>query len=154
MPCDRSSVRGGHDMMNCLAYSRNFVLIFVSFIIMQANDAFPEPANPSPAGLVGWIHVEPRSEGDRQILTLSGWALATSPMNGTYILAVRKWGKAGASNNSQSGHFAAALDGPVKLSQTAVNITPADLFEIDLRLSVDGREVFHASLKSAGAASP
>lgn len=139
------------NMMNRLAHSRNLFLGLAGFLVMQANDCpSAEPANPTPAGVVGWIHVEPRGEDGRQTLALSGWALAMSPMSGVYVLAVRKQGKGGSSNTSQSGRFTAASDSPVKLSQTAVNITPADFIEIDLRISVDGREVFRASMTSAG----
>jgi hypothetical protein len=142
-------------MMSLPAYWRIPLIGLTGFLLMQANDNLSaEPSNTAPSGVVGWIDVEPRREGDRLTLALTGWALATSPISGNYVLTVRKHGRGGSSDTSQSGRFTAAPDTPSRLSSTAFNIAPADRFEIDLRISAEGQEIFRVSMKPAGLPSP
>jgi hypothetical protein len=142
-------------MMSFPAYWHILLIGLFGCVLMPTNDkVFADSSNTVPGGVIGWIDVEPRREGGGQTLALTGWVLAASPISGNYVLTVRKHGKGGSSDTSQSGHFAAVSETPSRLSGTAFNIAPADRVEIDLRILAEGVEIYRVSMKLAGLSAP
>lgn len=91
--------------------------------------------------------LEARLAGDK--LTLVGHCqnTGTQPLTLRYELLTDKKGKSGTSRNSQSGNFTVAPQQTAVLSQTTINVAPADFYRAQLRvLDVQGSVVAQDSL--------
>jgi Thin aggregative fimbriae synthesis protein len=101
----------------------------------------------SSATVIGWVEIQP-AESDRHQVTIVGRALALEPISGRYALFVSRSGKGGASNSRQAGAFSAAAGENAVLSRISINISPAEVVTIELKLFVDNKEVFSTVMKS------
>jgi hypothetical protein len=111
--------------------------------------AFADPAAQSAAGIVAWISIEPASEAEAsQMLSIIGHALALKPVKGRYSLEIKRKSKNGISNTRQGGAIDLKPGVPATLSRSGINIAPADMLDIELRIYVDDREVFSVTVKS------
>ncbi|MCB2408986.1 curli-like amyloid fiber formation chaperone CsgH [Hymenobacter lucidus] len=91
--------------------------------------------------------LESRLEGDK--LTLIGHCqnAGTQPLTLRYELLTDKKGKSGTSRNAQSGNFTVAPQQTATLSQTTINVAPADFYRVQLRvLDLQGTLVAQDSL--------
>jgi len=131
-----------------------FFLLGFSIMLPRNPFAFADPSTNVSAGLVGWISVEPidGGPGQGQVLGIAGRALALHPLRGRYSLDVKRRGKGGVSNTRQGGAISLEPGTAAVLSQSSINIGPADTLDIELKIYVDDREVFSASMKSASGA--
>jgi hypothetical protein len=129
----------------------SLVLMIFTTILQHASLAQAPANGGSAGGIVGWISIEPAGEaGQSQMLAIAGRALALRPLEGRYVLEVKRHGKAGASNARQGGAITLKPGVAAILSQSAVNIGPADWLEIELKIYIGDREVFAASMRSVG----
>jgi hypothetical protein len=134
------------------------ILVAIPFLLMISAHAMQHafsaalPASVEAAsGIVGWISIKPTgAEGQDQMLAIAGRALALRPVEGRYVLDVTRQGRSGSSTARQGGAITLKPGVTATLSQSAINIGPADRLEIELRIYVDDREVFAASMKSMG----
>jgi hypothetical protein len=123
----------------------------MSFSTMTASRfAQAETLADASGGIVGWISVEPSggSEAQGLMLSVAGRALALRELRGHYSLEVKRHSRGGVSNSRQGGAISLRPGVAAMLSQSAINIGPGDSLEIELKLYVDDREVFSASMKS------
>jgi hypothetical protein len=105
---------------------------------MQASSPF----------VIGWVEVQPAASGKEQV-TIIGRALALEPMSGQFALVVSRSGKGGRSTSRQGGAFSVAAGENAVLSRTSINISPAEVVTVELKLFVDNNEVFSTVMKSA-----
>ena len=129
----------------------SLVLVMFATILQQGSLAQTAANGGAAGGIVGWISIEPSGDaGQSQMLQIAGRALALRPVEGRYVLDVKRQGKAGASNARQGGAISLKPGVAATLSQSAVNIAPGDWLDIELKIYVGDREVFAASMKSVG----
>jgi hypothetical protein len=129
----------------------SLVLTMIFTTILQQAPLAQTSSGGAAGGIVGWISIEPAGEaGQSQMLAIAGRAIAMRPLEGRYVLDVKRQGKAGASNARQGGAITLKPGVAAILSQSAVNIGPGDWLEIELKIYVGDREVFAASMKSVG----
>jgi hypothetical protein len=134
-------------------FTAALLLLFgFSAMSLSSSAAFAETAAESPAGVIGWISIEPGSgAGGSQMLSVIGHALALRPVHGRYSLEVkRKAGGGSVSNTRQGGAIDLRPGAAAVLSRNAINIGPADTLDIELKIFIDGREVFSAAVKTTG----
>ena len=128
--------------------SAAFLLMSFSTMIVSPL-AQAETLADASGGIIGWISVEPSagrgSQG--QMLAIAGRALALHPLQGRYSLEVKRHSKGGVSNSRQGGAITLKPGVTATLSQSSINIGPGDSLDIELKLYVDDREVFSASMK-------
>jgi hypothetical protein len=100
-------------------------------------------------GIVAWVSIEPASEaGSSQMLSIIGHAHALKPVQGRYTLEIKRKSKGGISNTRQGGAIDLKPGETTTLSRSGINVAPADLLDIELKIHVDGREVFAVTMKS------
>ncbi|WP_262891893.1 curli-like amyloid fiber formation chaperone CsgH [Hymenobacter glacieicola] len=73
-------------------------------------------------------------EGNMLTLIGEGQNNTSQPMRLRYELLTSRQGKAGTSRNAQSGNVTLAPNQKAALSQTSINISPSDHYQIHLRL--------------------
>lgn len=96
--------------------------------------ALAQAPAPVPGVPVCRARLESQLLGDK--LTLVGQCQneSSQPLELRYEMLTDKKGPAGTSRNSQSGSFKLAPHGATKLSQTTINVSPADYYRIRLRI--------------------
>jgi hypothetical protein len=102
----------------------------------------------SSAFVIGWVEIQPGESGKDQV-TVVGRALALEPISGQYALVVSRSGKGGTSISRQGGAFSVTAGENAVLSTSSINISPAEVVTIELKLFVDNNEVFSTVMKSA-----
>jgi hypothetical protein len=129
------------------AFGAFLAVLYLGFSVMAGQAA--GGAHASSALVIGWVEVQPRGPGKDQV-TIVGRALALEPISGQYALVVGRSGKGGTSTSRQGGAFSVAAGENAVLSRTSINIAPAEVVTIELKLFVDNNEVFSTVMKSAG----
>jgi hypothetical protein len=121
-------------------------VLYLGFSVMAGQGAGVMHA--SSAFVIGWVEIQPAESGKEQV-TIVGRALALQPMSGQFALVVSRSGKGGTSTSRQGGAFSVAAGENAVLSSSSINISPADVVTIELKLFVDNNEVFSTVMKSA-----
>jgi hypothetical protein len=121
-------------------------IVTMTVSLSTQADPLAEPTS----GIVGWISIEPATAGagQTQMLAIAGRALSLRQVEGRYSLQVKRHGKGGSSNSRQGGAITLKPGVAATLSQSAINIGPGDALDIELKLFIDDREVFSASIRS------
>jgi hypothetical protein len=136
-------------ILRSVAFTLFSFVIGFSAMFLSAPSLSAEPALETPAGVIGWINIEPSDGGSGgQMLAITGRALALRPIHGRYSLEVKRKGKGGVSNARQGGAIDLRPGAAAVLSRSAINIGPADTIDVELKIFVDDREVFSAVVKS------
>jgi hypothetical protein len=101
------------------------------------------------AGILAWVTMEAGERtGDSQMLSIVGHALALKPVKGRYSLEIKRKSKGGVSNTHQGGAVDLKPNATATLSRSAINVGAADTLDVELKIYVDEKEVFSASIKS------
>lgn len=127
-----------------------FFLLGFLMIMPHATPAGAAPANTPASGVLGWIELVPTNDGNGQgyMLSITGRAAALEPVNARYALEVKRESRGGTSNTRQGGAVMLAPGKTAVLSQSTINVGPADGITIELKLYVGEDEVFSASIRS------
>jgi hypothetical protein len=139
--------------VNCIAASffacfpRALVLAFAALMMVTIDPAGERAMAADSSSAIGWIEILPVSGRDNHI-TIRGQILALKPVEGKFGLRVKRTSRGNTSDNKQGGQFSAQVGESRVLSTTTINLQPNDHLEIVLTLSVDGAEVFSATLRS------
>jgi hypothetical protein len=121
-------------------------VLYLGFSVMAGQGA--GVMHPSSVFVIGWVEVQPARSGKDEV-TIVGRALALEQISGQYTLVVSRSGKGGASNSRQGGAFSVDAGENAILSRSSINLSPAEVVTIELKLFVDNNEVFSTVMKSA-----
>jgi hypothetical protein len=98
--------------------------------------------------VIGWIEVTQPPGGGKDQIAITGRAHGLSALSGQYALSISRGPKGNVAKTRQGGKFTVAAGESATLSRTTVNVAPTDNLVIELTITVDGKEVFSATLKS------
>jgi hypothetical protein len=101
--------------------------------------------------VIGWIEVAPLPGGGKDQVAITGRAHGLSASSGQFALSISRVSKGNTAKTRQGGKFTVAAGESATLSRTTINVAPAESLVIELTITVDGKEVFSATLKSAPA---
>jgi hypothetical protein len=121
-------------------------VLYLGFSVMAGQGA--GVMHPSSVFVIGWVEVQPARSGKDEV-TIVGRALALEQISGQYTLVVSRSGKGGTSNSRQGGAFSVDAGENAILSRSSINLSPAEVVTIELKLFVDNNEVFSTVMKSA-----
>jgi len=99
--------------------------------------------------VIGWVEI--KSVPDRDEITIIGHAYALETIAGTFSLSIVRAGEGGSSKSGQSGQFKLEAGENRALSRTSINVGPSDTLTIELKLMVDGADVFTVRMEPAAA---
>jgi CsgH protein len=128
-----------------LAQALTFVI--TSLLLATINPAGEGAMAANATSVIGWIEVLPVPDQNDRV-TIRGHVQALQAVEGTFGLSVKRASRGNKSDNKQSGQFSAKAGESRALSTTTINLQPNDRLEVVLTLSVDGADIFKASLRS------
>jgi len=128
---------------------RLYSLLAVGLVLAAAGltsfSARAEAASP----VIGWVEI--KSVPDRDEINIVGHAYALDTVAGTFSLSIVRAGEGGSSKSGQSGQFKLEAGENSALSRTSINVGPSDTLTIELKLMVDGADVFTVRMQPAAA---
>ncbi|MEQ1672309.1 MAG: curli-like amyloid fiber formation chaperone CsgH [Hyphomicrobium sp.] len=95
--------------------------------------------------VIGWIEVAPAGAGK---VVVTGHAYAVVATEGKFSLSLERRTKGNSAKTGQSGNFKAAAGENAKLSSTGINVEPGEDLVIELRLTVEGRDIAPVDLRT------
>lgn len=98
------------------------------------------------SNVLGWIEVTPAGTGQ---IMVTGHVYAVTAAEGKFSLSLERMSKGNSAKTGQSGTFKAGAGENAKLSTTGINVSPNEQLKVELRLTVDGREVTPVVLQTA-----
>ena len=94
--------------------------------------------------VIGWIEIVPAGKG---LIDVVGHVSATADTKGRYALSLDRKSHGNSAKTGQSGAFSAGAGESVVLSKTGINVVAGEELTVELTLSVDGKDVYVATLR-------
>ena len=98
-------------------------------------------------GIFGWIEIHASPQKANHI-TIKGFARSLRSAEGKFRLVINRTNGGNQSKSQQTGTFKTDHNDAQPLSKTTINVTPSDRLKFELFLSMGGKDVFSAVLRT------